>query len=128
MQKTKHNLLLVDDSQINNLLLESAFKNSNFNISVASSGKEALVFLEKDKFDLIILDILMPKMSGFDLLEKLTDVEKNSDTPVLFVTASDYKHEKENVSKKHKGIVDFFEKPIDIEKIKEKVNEILDIN
>ncbi len=122
MDKT-HNILLVDDSEVNNILLASALKELQCNISVATSGKEALKLIEKQKFDLIILDIMMPGMSGIELLNTIDEKISDFTTPIIFVTASDYS--KEVIETKTNIKFDLLEKPINLKELITKVKSIL---
>lgn len=124
MENNEHNLLIVDDSAINVTLLKSILKKLNVKISVAFSGKQALSFLNKESFDLIILDIAMPKMNGLQLLGKLDETEKNSETSVIFVSAAEVQEEE----LKNEKVVGFVAKPIDIEELVEKVKTILKLD
>jgi len=85
----KKNILVIDDSKLIlyalQRLLESADK--DYNIHEADSGKKALDFLDKNKPDIIILDLMMPGISGVDVFKKIKNDEKTKDIPVLILTA-----------------------------------------
>lgn len=67
----KKSILIVEDEQALAKALKLKFTESNYDASVALNGKEALDFLTRQKFDLIVLDILMPTMDGWDVLKNL---------------------------------------------------------
>lgn len=122
MKNSTPNVLLVDDSSTNNLLLESALKGQNFQISTAITGEEALNVLKKKEIDLVLLDIMMPGLSGYDVLETMSKDEKLASIPVIMVTArSQYEEEKKA---KELGAADYFEKPLKLDKLINRVKEL----
>lgn len=123
MKNNTRNILLVDDSSTNTLLLESALKTLKLNISIAYSGEEALALLRKKQFDLVLLDLMMPGMSGYDVMSELSSVEKNSKTPVILVTASAKSQEQKKA--KELGAADYFEKPLDLDTLLTRVKELV---
>ena len=78
------NILVVDDDKDIRELIAIYLKAENFNVKLAENGVEALELIEENKFDLIILDIMMPKMDG---LETLIEIRKKYVMPVIFLTA-----------------------------------------
>lgn len=122
MKNATPNVLLVDDSSTNNLLLESALKGQNFQIFTAINGQEALNILKKKGVDVVLLDIMMPGLSGYDVLETMSKDEKMAGIPVIMVTArSQYEEEKRA---KELGAADYFEKPLKIDKLINRVKEL----
>ena len=115
----KINILIVDDS-ISNLvyveaLLESIYP--NYNVVKAHNGKEALQTVAKEKIDLIILDIEMPEMNGFQVAKALKSDESTRDIPVVFLTA----HTKLRTKGLEIGAVDYLTKPIDPEQFTSRI-------
>ncbi|HCC31460.1 MAG TPA: hypothetical protein DEQ03_15645 [Marinilabiliales bacterium] len=123
MRNNVPNVLLVDDSSTNNLLLESALKSLNFKISTALSGEEALTILHKKDIDLVLLDIMMPGMSGYDVLESMSKEDKLANIPVIVVTARS-KVEEENRAREL-GAADYFEKPLRLDMVIDRVKELM---
>jgi DNA-binding response OmpR family regulator len=78
------NLLLVDDDDVTNKVLALFLKHANFRIISAFSGVEALEILEREKIDLVLLDVMMPKMDG---ITALSHIRQNHDIPVLILTS-----------------------------------------
>ena len=78
------NILVVDDDKDIRELVAIYLKAENFNVSLAENGLEALDIIEKNKFDLVVLDVMMPKMDG---LETLIEIRKKYVMPVIFLTA-----------------------------------------
>jgi len=117
------NILLVDDSSTNNLLLESAFRGLKLNISTANSGEEALKLLKKKDFDLVLLDVMMPGISGYDVLKEMNNDKKNAHIPVILVTAKSRYEEEQKA--KELGAADYFEKPLNLEVVVNRVKELI---
>jgi diguanylate cyclase (GGDEF)-like protein len=86
----KHNILIVDDEKSNIDILINLFKKmeNDYNIIPATSGKIALKAVEKREIDLILLDIMMPEMDGYEVCKILKSKNSTKDIPVLFITSS----------------------------------------
>ncbi len=80
-------ILAVDDSPENLKVLVGLLRTGDFRISVATSGDDALSCVERTVPDLILLDIVMPGMSGFEVAERLKSDAKTRDIPIIFITA-----------------------------------------
>ncbi len=80
-------VLLVDDNPQNLQVLGQTLQNSDYEIAMALSGKEALRFLEDENPDIILLDVMMPEMNGYDVCKKLKENDKWKNIPVIFLTA-----------------------------------------
>lgn len=120
MPKTKSKILIVDDNKAVAMTLELKLKNEGFETKSVSNGKEALDLLEKDKFDLIILDLIMPELNGFAVLEGLK--QKGIKTKVI--VSSDLSQSKDIDKAKELGAVDFFIKSdMSIAEMVEKIKE-----
>jgi DNA-binding response OmpR family regulator len=116
-------ILVVDDSTTNLVLLEAIFYERGYKIETAYSAKEAYAIIEKRTPDLILLDLLMPQINGFDLFRQLRKNRNTKDTPVIVVSAAT---DEENVDKIMKmGAVDFVKKPIDLDYLVDKVESVL---
>jgi len=117
-------ILVIDDSTTNIVLLEAILAEKGYIIETALNAKEAFLHIEKQVPDLILLDLLMPKVSGFDFLEQLRKDEKTSKTPVIVISA--ITADDENTRKiNNLETFDFLSKPIDIQYLVNKVEEIL---
>ena len=88
-------ILVVDDDKNTRRLLTAVLEAENYSVSTAENGEEALAVLDKTHVDLIVLDIMMPKMDGYELTTLLR--ETNNDLPILMLTA------KQLPEDKHKG-------------------------
>lgn len=106
----KQQILIVDDTPNNQRIIGSILCDKSYHLVYAASGKEALEIVEKQIPDLIILDIMMPGMDGFEVKEKLNENPLFKDIPVIFVTALE---EPENKVKGFElGGRDYLVKPI----------------
>ncbi|MGB2865941.1 MAG: response regulator [Sedimentisphaerales bacterium] len=85
--KTTPVVLVVDDNQQNRELLQAYLEDVDCRAIPANDGPEALEILAKDPPDLILLDVMMPKMSGFEVCRRIKNDPKTSDIPVIMVTA-----------------------------------------
>ncbi len=119
----KNTVLLVDDSATNNLLLQVVFDQNGFNVETASSGKEAIKIMAKKHIDVVLLDLMMPQMSGFEVLTAIKGNPETAKIPVLIVSADSERDDAEKALAM--GAEYFFEKPLQLNEIVEKVKSIL---
>lgn len=118
-------ILMVDDNPKNLQLLGANLRNEGYKIEFATNGKMALSWVEKRIFDLILLDIMMPEMSGYEVCQKIRLKPEYNDVPIIFLTA---KVEKESVVHGFKlGAQDYITKPFDIAELMARVNTHLDL-
>ncbi len=80
-------ILLVDDEPVNQQVLINHLKNERFEITSAMNGAEALASLDKLKFDLVLLDLMMPKMSGYEVCTRIREKYLPSELPIIMITA-----------------------------------------
>ena len=114
------NVLLVDDRPENLLAMESILADLGQNLIRAGSGKEALRYLLVEDFALILLDVQMPDLNGFDLAEMIRERERTQHTPIIFVSATS--KDEQYVFKGYSlGAVDYLTKPFEPEILKSKV-------
>lgn len=121
----KPTVLVVDDSPINLRIIVSILEASGIKALVAQSGIKALQQIERSKPDLILLDVLMPDMDGFEICKRLKETAFTRDIPVIFVTALS-----ETVNKVRGfevGGVDYLTKPFQPEEVAARVNAHLTI-
>ncbi len=85
-KKIKNRILVVDDDPNMIKLIQFYLLKENYEITSCTKGQEALSILEKENFEAILIDILMPEMDGYTLLKKMVD-ELKIDTPIVVVTA-----------------------------------------
>lgn len=106
-------ILIVEDEQKISRVLELELKYENYEPAVAADGKKALRMMEEEKWDLVLLDIMIPELSGMEVLRRIRRVD--SMTPILLLTARDEVHDK--VSGLDLGANDYITKPFQIEEL-----------
>lgn len=84
---SEYKILIVDDVMSNVLLLKVLLTNEKFAIATASNGRQALEQVEKENPDLVLLDVIMPDMSGFEVAQHLKSNPNTADIPIIFLTA-----------------------------------------
>ena len=107
INKNSHKILLVDDDSKNLQVAMSILK--NYNVIFAQSGEKALELVKKNKFDLILLDIVMPGLDGYAVCKILKADEETNKIPIVFLTVKD--EEKDIVKGFELGAVDYVIKP-----------------
>lgn len=116
-------ILIVDDEPNIVMTLEYTFKKNNFEVFIARDGMEALDILKKEFPDVIILDVMMPLVDGFETLEQIKKDEKLKHCKVIFLSA---KNKDSDVEKGMAlGADAYLTKPFSIKKVVEKVNELI---
>jgi PAS domain S-box-containing protein len=120
------NILLVDDKPDNLLALEAVLKPLRQNLIRANSGEEALKLLLRHEFAVILLDVQMPELDGFETATYIKQVEKTRHIPIIFLTAisKDASHVFQGYSV---GAVDYLFKPYDPNVLRSKVSVFVDL-
>ena len=116
----KSSILLVDDTTANLEILVAFFTKQGFTVSVAVDGESALEQLNQDQPDLILLDVMMPGIDGFETCRRLKAKKETADIPVIFMTALSETMDK--VKGFSLGAVDYVTKPIQHEEVLARVN------
>jgi len=106
-------ILIIDDEKSIRSTLREILEYENYHVEEAAEGSEGLAKAEKEKFDIILCDIKMPKMDGLEVLEKLH--ERNSDVPVVMI--SGHGNIDTAVEAIKKGAFDFISKPLDLNRM-----------
>lgn len=126
MSRAKPRILLVDDDPMNLFLLEEILADENYTILTASSGREALAIAAESIPDLILLDVMMPEMDGFEVCQKLRQDDKLQTVSVIFLTALD------DQQSRLRGLEmmgdDYLTKPINSELLLAKITNVLRLN
>ena len=120
IDSSKQSIMVIDDSIVIRKMIEIALEDEDFNILSATTGKEGMEAIEKDKPDLVILDMMLPDMSGIDVLKKIKD---SKDIPVIMLSGKDSPQLVENA--KEMGVNDFLPKPFKDEELVEKVKSLV---
>ncbi len=119
-------ILIVDDITTNIDILINGLENESYDIAVAVDGPSALEIIPNIKPDLIMLDIMMPGMSGYEVCKILKDNPETSKIPVIFLTALDQiKNKTEGFEI---GAVDYVTKPFDIMEVRSRINTHLELS
>lgn len=114
-------ILVVEDERDLNSVIVRYLKKSNFSVDSAYNGSEAMDYIEATTYDLVLLDIMMPQMDGYSLLERLR-IKKN-DTPVIFLTAKDALEDK--VKGLNIGADDYIIKPFSFDELIARINAVI---
>jgi len=117
-------VLIVDDNQQNLQLMKAALKHENIDIYVAQSGALALEMLQDIKFSLIIMDVNMPILTGFETVRIFKESNDTNDTPIIFIS-SQCKTEADFEEGFKTGAFDYILRPIDIPLLRNKVKTFL---
>lgn len=119
---TRHVLVVDDDPDIN-MSISTALKNKGYRVSIAQDGNQGVAYAESSKPDLVILDLMMPRRSGFLVLERL---RQNSDTtmPVIVITGNEGARHREYAELL--GVNDYLHKPFTIDRLINSVESLLD--
>jgi len=118
-------LLVVDDEALNVRLLKLNLRPEGYRVSSATSGSEALAMLEGGGYDLVILDVMMPGVSGYDVCRTIRSREDGRYLPVILVTA--LKDVEDRLQGLEAGADDFITKPFDDVELKARVRSLLRI-
>ena len=116
-------ILVAEDERDIRELIVFTLQISGFNVVEVPNGEEAFKKATEIKPDLILMDVRMPKMTGYEACEALKDQESTKDIPVVFLSAKG--QETEISMGLELGAVDYFLKPFEPDKLSEKVNHIL---
>ena len=119
-QNVKHILVVDDDTRLRNLLQRFLRENS-FLVSVAKDADEARFMMQQYKFDLLIVDIMMPKLDGYSFTKEVRSI--NSELPILMVSAKQLAEDRKKGFLA--GIDDYMSKPIDPEELSLHVKALL---
>ena len=116
-------VLLVDDDAEITTAISYALENAGYSVLVARDGNQGLAMAERERPDLVVLDMMMPKRSGFLVLEKLRRTEENP-TRVIMITASEGSRHKAYAEML--GVDDYLRKPFAMDRLIDSVKRLLD--
>src|SRR5688572_12377916 len=127
VQKSDIKILVVDDREDNLFSIEAILEKDNYTIIKANSGRAALkVLLNQHDFSLILMDVQMPDLNGFETATLIYEREKLKSVPIIFITAHDY--DEEYIFKGYRmGGVDYIYKPINPELLRVKVGVFVEL-
>ncbi|MDB5753561.1 MAG: putative histidine kinase, atypical hybrid [Ramlibacter sp.] len=121
------NILIVDDEPKNLTVLESVLDDPSYRLVRATSGNEALLALMADEFAVLVLDVRMPGMTGFELAQLIKERRKTARIPIIFLTA--YYNEDQHVLEGYgTGAVDYLHKPVNPAVLRSKVSVFAELH
>jgi two-component system, OmpR family, alkaline phosphatase synthesis response regulator PhoP len=121
--RTRRTVLVADDEPYIGRIIQLKLEDGPYHVVVAHDGQEALELLRSDQpFDLVLLDIMMPRMSGLDVLRELRQLPHRVDTPVIMLTAKGQEADRENASRY--GATDFLTKPFSPKKLLARIDQL----
>jgi DNA-binding response OmpR family regulator len=112
MESHPGSLLLVDDDEMNRDMLGRRIELEGYAVTLAEGGRQALVLLERQTFDLVLLDNMMPDLNGLQTLGKIRETWGPAELPVIMVTAKD--QSEDVVEAFRHGANDYVTKPVDL--------------
>ena len=118
-------ILVVDDTPLNVKLLEDVLTKKGYDVVTATSGQEALDKIRSGSMDLVLLDVMMPGMNGYEVCRAIREDARTALLPVVMVTALDAKHER--VNSLEAGADDFLSKPVNQPELLARVRSLLRI-
>lgn len=111
------NILIIEDETGISSFLEQGLQEEGYNVSCKPNGKDGLELFKKEKFDLVLLDWMLPKMNGLDVCKKIREID--TQTPVLFLTAKDTVQE--TIDGLKAGANDYIKKPFSFDELLERI-------
>lgn len=120
-------ILVVDDTRINQLMLEHLLTEEGVQVVCAGSGHEAIEMAASDDYALILLDVQMPALDGYDTARELKLTPRSSETPIIFIT-SIFKDDTYVQRGYEVGAADYIFRPVDSKVLRAKVRAFLDIH
>lgn len=123
--ENRFRILIVDDEPVNRKVLANYLKGDSFMLSMASSGPETLEMIDKHPFDLILLDVMMPGMSGFEVCNEIRKKFLSSELPIIMITAGD--QVADLVQGLNTGANDYLIKPVSYGEIQARVKTHLNL-
>ncbi len=123
---TNNYILIVDDNPRNIQLLAKVLTEADYKIEFALNGYEALEWIKNKTFNLVLLDIMMPEMNGYEVCQKMKEIPGTKEIPVIFLTALD---SSESITKAFEtGGVDYVSKPFNTHELLSRIKTHIDIN
>jgi CheY-like chemotaxis protein len=120
----KKKILVVDDERDVRTVVKEILEKAAYAVTAVENGAKALALLEKQRFDLVLLDILMPDLSGDEVACKIRKNSRTKNQKIAFLTVLASADYKKNIVKKT-GAVDYIRKPIESAVLRDRVKQIL---
>jgi two-component system cell cycle response regulator DivK len=119
----KNRILYIDDDDNNGSLMKRVLEAEGFSVSLAPIGSMGIAQANREQPDLILLDIFMPDLNGYEVARRLRKMERTKDTPILAISVS-RKEETKHLSAQA-GCNGYITKPIDVDLIAQQIGEFL---
>lgn len=116
-------ILIIDDSPTEVHILKGFLDKNGFEVVVAADGKSGIQAAIDEKPDLILMDVVMPGVNGFQATRKLSKSDETKDIPVIMVTTKS--QETDRIWGMRQGAVDYLVKPVKEQQLVDKINEVL---
>jgi two-component system, chemotaxis family, sensor kinase CheA len=116
-------IVIVDDDSRNRFALSSYLEGRGMEIHLLDSGFQTIEFLKDNKADIILMDMMMPEMDGFETIQRLKSNEQTRDIPIIAVTAQAMKGDREKCLEA--GATDYVSKPINMKQLFESIEKLL---
>ncbi len=117
----KRKILIIDDDEVTRRLLEKVLINNSYKVETASNGLEGIKKYWQAKPDLIVLDIQMPVMDGFEFIAEYKKVGDINEIPIIILTSYETKQEAMALE----GINDYFTKPFKMSELVSRINDLI---
>jgi two-component system, OmpR family, alkaline phosphatase synthesis response regulator PhoP len=118
----RRNVLVVDDEPYIGRIIQLKLETGPYNVVLCPDGRSALERLRTGTVDLILLDIMMPHMTGMEVLSQLREIPEHAQTPVIMLTAKGQEADREEAARL--GASDFLTKPFSPKKLRARIDEI----
>jgi len=116
-------ILVVDDDRSLTELLKMVLEDAGYDVELAENGREAIVSAAKQPPDLVVLDVVMPEMDGWETSDHLLSHERTASIPIIFLSAR--VGPEDQLRGWYRGCFDYLTKPFDIQELLEKVGQAL---
>ncbi|MCM2674190.1 response regulator [Alkalicoccobacillus plakortidis] len=116
-------VLVADDEEVLRMLITDTLEDLDLDVYEATDGKEALDLIQEHDFDLLVLDYMMPEMTGIEVIEKVRTIENKKQVLIMMLTAKSQQADQEEILKK--GADFFLAKPFSPITLMDRVQEIL---
>lgn len=120
---TKNRILYIDDDDNNGSLMKRVLEAEGFSVSLAPTGSMGIAQANREQPDLILLDIFMPDLTGYEVARRLRNMERTKDTPILAISVS--RKEETKYLSAQAGCDGYITKPIDVDCIAQQIGEFL---
>lgn len=124
IRMAKKKILVVDDEEDIRTLVKTLLNDEGYNVEAAKDGEEAIAKMNRIKFDLVLVDMFMPGMSGREMCEHMRKGKKTKDNKCAFLTVAQFSPEGEKEIKKL-GCLDYIRKPVDNDDFKRRIKALL---